>query len=238
MDQLPELALSVRQPKAYLAGCLKGDACITSGRPNVIHGYLQLRVSDWDFAEAFCDAIESGYGVRRRPREDERGYAYVRTYNGHGRFSHLKELYPSCPETQAAWLRGLFDSEGNVVCGKKRSQRPNSWDRRVAFFSTNMDTLEQALWYLERLGMSARIVPWCRSAGHRGTRPVFALVLYACRDNFEKFARIVGSSIDRKMTPLGLLPTTYHPDLKAARREAQLRGVSARKRNQLERGTY
>ena len=222
---LPRLALSARQPKAYLAGCLKGDACITAGRPNSIRGYLQLRVADWDFADAFSEALRIAYGIERSPKPDERGYAFIRTYNGHGRFDELRDMNPSDNDGRAAWMRGLFDSEGNVVCVPKPKKGPNSWDRRVAIFSTTVRTLEMAHTHLASLGIEGRIVPWASSAGHLGTLPVFALSLTSGRENFDAFSRIVGSSIKRKSDGLRNLPTTYCPDLGAITRRIQKRRV-------------
>lgn len=235
---LPPLALSVRQPKAYLAGCLKGDACISRGHVNSIQGYIQLRVADWDFATAFSDALFYGYGRRSRPRKDERGYALVRSYNGYGRYNELLSFVPAIDDEHAAWLRGLFDSEGNVVCVPKPTKGERSWDRRVAIFSTNADALVAAQKSLDVFSIKSSIKPWISSAGHLGTLPVMALVLVASKDNFSNFRSVVGSSIYRKQAALDKIPGTYCADLSQACREAQLRGVAVRKLRQVQRGYY
>ena len=59
--------------------------------------------------EAGLTEVELAYS-----RRDERGYWLVRTYNGRRRFDVLREWSARSPEEQAAWLRGLFDSEGNA----------------------------------------------------------------------------------------------------------------------------
>lgn len=237
-SDLPPLALSVRQPMAYLAGCLLGDACLTTGHKNSVRGYLQLRVADWDFANAFSSAIYAGFGVIYVPRKDERGYALVRTYNGFGRFDVLRGLIPSLLEEKAAWLRGLFDSEGNVVCVPKPYQGPRSWDRRIAFFSTNQETLHMGLAYLADLKIVSVIRGWPPSDSHHGSKPVFALLLKNGRENYASFARDVGSSIARKSDRINKLPETYHPDLSDAYREAQLKGAAVRNARKLAGGKY
>ena len=231
---MTELALSLKQPKAYLAGCLKGDAFMVAGRKDSIRGYIGLRVADQDFAEAFAASINSAYGLDVRPKPDERGYALVRTYNGYGRFDELRSMEPICPEAKAAWLRGLFDSEGNALCVRK-PRGPFSWDRRVAMFSTNTGTLDAALNHLACLGIESRITKWNHSAGHKGTKQVFCLSVACGKVSYQTFADIVGSSIARKQRVLELLPTTYHPDISRRRREIQLIGAAVKHARWIER---
>lgn len=195
-------------PKAYLAGCLKGDAFMSIGHKNSVRGYMGLRVSDWDFAHAFAESINVAYGLNIAPRADERGFALVRTYNGHGRFDELRQLKPDCPESGASWLRGLFDSEGNAAC-RPLARGPRSWDRRVTMFSTNVETLSLAESLLTSLDIGSKIVPWNHGPGHKGTKPVFAVRLHSSLENYQRFASGVGSSIQRKQQTLDLCHTTY-----------------------------
>lgn len=202
-------ALALTHPAAYLAGCLKGDAWISKGHTNSIRGYIRLRVSDWDFANAFSDALEAGFGVISRPQQDERGYAHVRTYNGHGRFDELPVFEPKTTGETCAWLQGMFDSEGNATCIPMPKLGPGSWGRRIAFFSTTPKTLTLAQTYLLRVGIASYVAPWTSSKGHLGTRQVFGLVVNGGHENYSLFGVRVGSTIKRKMDAIRLIPTTY-----------------------------
>lgn len=121
----------------------------------------------------------------------------------------LRCFEPTNDDERAAWLRGLFDSEGNVVCVRKPRNGAASWDRRVVFLSTNVQMLGSALVLLSDLGIAARLSAWSCGRGHRGSKQVMAVTLKAGRDNFARFAAVVGSSIKRKQDALNLLPKTY-----------------------------
>lgn len=230
--------LSIRQPVAYLAGCLRGDAWISSGASRTPSGYFCLRVADMDFAESFAAAIAAGFGVAASVCKDERGYALVRKSNGKRRFDMLKEFEPTSDEQTAAWLRGLFDSEGNVVCVPKPKAGPRSWDRRVAIFSTDHTTLDRAQRMLTDLDIQARKLLWSCGDGHKGNKPVYAMNLVSGKENFSEFARIVGSSIARKQASLDLLASTYHPDRAIYAAEAQAKGAEVRRARRDAGGIY
>lgn len=202
-------ALTVQQPLAYLAGVLRGDAWLSTGSGKSPSGYLCLRVADLDFAETFAAAIGAAYQVQIEPRRDERGYWLTRTYNGHRRFDPLKGYHPTSDEARAAWLRGLFDSEGNAQLTPKPWRGPGSWERRVAFYSTESSTLLAAQEHMAALGMPSTIRPHRSGPGHLGSRPVEQLRLTSSRDLFLRFSTVIGSSILRKQITLDLIPTTY-----------------------------
>lgn len=199
----------MKHARFYLSGCLQGDACITGGQRKSPRGYLRLRCKDVDFAVAFRDAILAAFQRRTAVECGTDGYYDVRSYNGHGRFDALRTLRPTYHEEKEAWLRGLFDSEGNALCIRHPSQGPRSWERRVSIFSTNLVTLETARAFLDDLGIPCRLRRWHCGTGHLGTKPVHALLLNAGRDHFALFAARVGSSIERKRRTLELIPQTY-----------------------------
>lgn len=225
----PMRALTVKQPKAYLAGVLAGDGWISAGHRNAIQGYLALRVADEDFAEAFAAAIAAGYGVATAPSRDERGYWLTRTYNGYGRFNELLTLEPVSLDETAAWLRGLFDSEGNASLIPKPRRGTRSYGRRVAIYSTSAATLARTTGYLGILEIGTRLHPQRPSAGHKGSRPVSELAVRGSQASYEAFASIVGSSIRRKQAVLDALPLSYVADMSAVRREMQAKGAMTRK---------
>jgi hypothetical protein len=231
-------AITVRQPTAYLAGALLGDAWLSAGSGRSPGGYLCLRVADADFADAFAAAIRDGYGVITSPRRDERGYWLVRTYNGHGRFNSLREYAASTDEERAVWLRGLFDSEGNAQLLPKPTRGPQSFDRRVAFYSTDLRTLAIADHYMESLGITTKIRAVSPSVGHKGSRQVHELEVRANREAYARFATLVGSSIGRKATVLAALAASYVDDIPGRRREMQAVGAATRRARRDAGGTY
>lgn len=221
-------AITLWQPFAYLAGCLKGDAWLSAGRDKSPSGYLCLRVADEEFAQAFAEAINTGYGLHVAPRRDERGYWLTRVYNGHTRFTPLLSFCAESDDERAAWLRGLFDSEGNTMLMPVPKQGPRSWYRRVSFYSTNETTLDTTAAYLLDLGLPTRRLVRKPTVGHLGNRPVFELSLRHSRENFATFAHTVGSSIPRKQKVLDSLAPSYCDDLSEVRREMQAKGVLIR----------
>lgn len=229
MDLSNARALTVKQPRAYLAGALRGDAWLNKA--------LCLRVADQDFAETFAAAIRTGYGCSASVRVDERGYFLVRRHSA-GRFQHLREFEPSSLEEKAAWLRGLFDSEGNAQLTPVPQRGERSYSRRVSFYSTNEETLDLATTHLGALGLSTRRRIVKPSAGHIGIRPVHELALRGSKGQYATFAETVGSSIQRKQMTLTALVASYCDDRSAVCREAQLRGVAVRRARRDAGGRY
>ncbi len=194
-------ALTIWRP--YVAGVLHGDGWCTEKS-------LGLRVKDKDFADAFATAMngimQTNIGVRR----DERGYWTVRASNRTGRFTHLRGYEPLNNEERAMWLRGFFDSEGNAQILKSPSG-PNSWHRRVAFYSTNLVTLGIAAAFLHHLDIAHSISVIKNSKSHKGKKPVSELRLRR-RAAFQRFAVYVGSNIARKQHRLEQIGDTYQPE--------------------------
>jgi hypothetical protein len=210
---------------AYLNGVIHGDGWYTTT--------LGLRVADLDFAQAFVCALRTAFGVERVPRPDERGYSLVRIGDKRRRFAALREVRPELADERAAWLRGLFDSEGNADLSPSNLSE-NSWNRSVRFFSTERSTLVLATQHLAELGIATKpIVTVKPSAGHKGRKPVYRLHLRCDQANFARFAELVGSSIGRKAEALRRIPLSYRPDT-AYCRTGQARGAATRRRRALE----
>ncbi len=207
---------------AYLAGVLCGDGWESPKD-------IGLRVKDRDFADTFAVALEIVTGHRARPRL-ERSYWTVRAKRDS---QNLKGFKPTTKEEMAYWLRGLFDSEGNVQMVKVPNY-PDSWIRRVALYSTEPSTIKRAGIYLDSLEIPSRVRLRKPTKGHLGNLPVYELSLICSADNFRKFAWLVGSSIERKRSALLRMVLSYKPDLSASCRNAQKIGAANRKRKTID----
>lgn len=226
---MTDTSLSLSHPRAYLAGCLAGNAWISKGSKASPYGYFGLNVADKDFAEAFAAAIFAGFGVHAKPIEDKRGYWTVRKNNGWNRFEPLRHFQPDDDDQRSAWLRGFFDSQGSVVCVRKQKAGPRSWDRRVIFISTDLALLESTVQMLAQLGIVAMLRNWSCGTGHLGSKKVMAAVLQTSRSNYELFLSAVGSNIKRKLDLLSLIPTTYQLTPSRTYASAKAKGAAIRR---------
>jgi hypothetical protein len=188
---------------AYLAGVLHGDGWCTAKS-------FGLRTKDHDFAQAFAHALGRVLDVRWLPRRDERGYWLLRGSNKTGRFSRLRHFEPADDQQRAAWLRGLFDSEGNAQLLALPKAGLNSFHRRVAFYSTEISTLDLAAAHLQRLDIAHSVSRTKNSAAHKGSKTVYELRLLR-REAFQRFAEVVGSNIGRKQARLDAIASSYQP---------------------------
>lgn len=215
-------AISLWQP--YLAGVLHGDGwCGTA---------IGLRCKDLDFSAAFAAALNQGFSLGKVPKRDERGYWLVRVGNRSGKFNDLRAYEPESDEERAAWLRGLFDSEGNAQCMRLPRSGPNCYQRRIAFYSTEMSTLQRAIYYLDVLGIAAVIRPTKNSQTHKGTKIVYELKLTR-KPAFISFSKIVGSSIARKQKTLEVISSSFS-DPAIFTRVGQANGAAVRRKTMIE----
>lgn len=210
-----------REALAYLSGVIHGDGWLT--------GELALRVADRDFADTFAFQIEVAFGLPGEPRKDERGYWLIRRSNQSGRFNSIRAFQAETNAERAYWLRGLFDSEGNANVHRVKGG-PNCWVRRIAMYSTAIDTLHRARSYLDYLGIPTYLRPTKNSAGHKGTKIVHELSLRSSVGNYGKFRDIIGSSIARKRKTMDEIVSSYSKDITAARRAGQIAGARTRAR--------
>lgn len=187
---------------AYIAGVLHGDGWCTRLT-------IGLRAKDRDFVEAFAKAINLSFGLNKTPKIDERGYWLLRIGNKSGTFDSAKSYCPKTDEERILWVRGMFDSEGNAQC-LKIPKWENSYQRRIAFYSTDTGTLDKVSDYLAKLGIASVLRPTKSSASHKGTKPVFELKVPR-QENMTEFVRLVGSSISRKSLTLQKISATFQP---------------------------
>ena len=205
---------------AYINGVLHGDGWCKQA--------LGLRVKDYDFCKVFSDAFNKVFGTSYEPRIDERGYWLFRVWNKNGKYNHLLEYEPIGIDQYSAWLRGLFDSEGNAQLIKLKRGN-NSYGRRVSIFSTNSQTLFRASKYLSEIGINSAIRETKNSDSHKGRKTVFELNIRSSKENYRKFRDFVGTNIERKKVVLDKIVNSYVDDLSQHYRLAQLKGATSKK---------
>ena len=223
------MALTQREPFAYLAGVVCGDGWCTDLT-------LGLRVADEDFARTFRLAIRHAFDRDVRCRTDERGYWLVRTSNKAGTFNGLIGYEPASRREWGAWLRGLFDSEGNASLVHRPKVSAHAYGRRVSFYSTEAELLSKAERGLQEFGLRVLKRQTKNSSSHIGSKPVFEIKLASSREAYETFADEIGSSIARKQAVLDAIPNSYQPPGHHAR--AQAKGVEVRRRRRDAGGRY
>lgn len=170
------------------------------------------------------------------PRRDERGYWLLRTSNKRDIYTGLLTFVPSSDPERQAWLRGMFDSEGNTQLLHQPKVSPAAFKRRVAFYNTDPEIVENLTIHLEALDF--KTIRYIQKPGrnHFGTKPVIEIRLSNSREAFSRFAIEIGSSIARKQIVLDAIPGSYQPPGHHAR--AGRKGVATRKARQLAGGRY
>lgn len=210
------------EAEAYVSGVLHGDGWCTKYS-------LGMRVKDKDFSEAFANALNQVFSFNLETKVDERGYWLVRKSNRSGRFSHLKNKEIKTTDEIIFWLRGLFDSEGNASIFL-HAGTANCYSRRISMYSTNTETLQKAVDYLAILKIPSAFRGIKNSVGHKGTKPMYELLVKAGQQNYKRFLEIIGSNIERKRETMKDIVKSYVPNLSESCRNAQLKGA-ATKRN-------
>lgn len=216
--------MNAREAKCYLAGCLKGDAWITSGKQA-----LCLRCADYEFAKHFSRCLYKAFGLFAKVSVDERGYYLVRKCHKPSNFKSLLTLEPKSDREKRKWLQGVFDSEGSVEA--KQTLRNDNWNRRIAMFSTNKETLLRVQKYLSHFNIEFRpLAKWSMTEGHLGNKQVYAVVLKSSQRNFFKFQRRVGFNIFRHQVNVIRLCCSYSvKSRKELAREAQAKGAEVKR---------
>jgi hypothetical protein len=218
------------QPLAYCAGVVSGDGWLSQRT-------IGLKCKDKEFADAFSDALEAATGVRVVPAFVAGRYWLVRAKAGRDRFASVGAFRPRTSEEHGMWLRGMFDSDGSV--GLRRSTiSENAYGRFVGIFKTDMAIIERVCASLAVLGVAHYVRLRPHTAGHLGTKPVYVVILRGGRENYQRFAALVGSSIPRKRRTLEAIPGSYRQDRVAHCRAAQAKGVAVRLARKAAGGRY
>lgn len=224
---LLEFDTKARISRAYLAGVIVGDGWCTEKS-------IGLHVKDKDFADAFVDAIYYGFGIKiianyEKDNRNNKSYWRVRKCNQSGKFDDLIHFEVKTDLERRMWLRGFFDSEGNVQLRKTKMSK-NSHNRRISFFNTNYDILLKSREFLNILGIKSEINSTKNTNGHLGSKTVFDLRLNGSKYNYSLFADIIGSSIGRKNILLKQLSESYI-DTSVYCRAGQANGAETKRKN-------
>jgi hypothetical protein len=214
---------------SYLAGVLHGDGWCTRLT-------IGLKAKDKDFVDTFCEAFNSVFSNKIKPRLDESGYWLARTSNKTGKFNGLRGYKPKNNVERATWLRGLFDSDGNAQLIHQPQLSPNAYGRRVAIYSTNKPTLLRASNYMRSLKIEHNIRRTKNSRSHIGSKTVFELRIIR-KQGFVRFLRFVGSSIGRKQKRLHAIVSTYRNKKESCSLGGQ-RGSATRRARREKGGSY
>jgi hypothetical protein len=195
---------------AYVAGVLHGDGYYTGNG-----AVIGLRVKDEEFVRAFAAAVRRAFGTG--PNCVFSGGYWSARLRRKGWFGGLRALEPLGPEQIGAWLRGMFDSEGNAQVGQM-GRKPRYAYRRVAMYSTDRATLDRCARYLDALGIPHTLTDTKANqrAGHIGTKPVLELRVRGSRENYRRFLDAVGTTIPRKRLALERIVSSYLNPVAAA----------------------
>ncbi len=189
--------------RAYIAGVIASDGSLSRRG-------MKLKAKDREFVEAFVNAVNKVYGRKGSARPDGPYWRVVYT-NKLGTFDNLRNFEPHDAEETAQWLRGYFDGDGNANLTHQPQVSNQAYSRRIAFYSTNRALLVRAASYLSRLHLPSTLRGRRLTNGHYGKKPLYELRLRDSQENFDRFARLVGSSINRKQTVLNSIPKSYQP---------------------------
>lgn len=185
---------------AYLLGALFGDGCFYSGD----RGRIIFSSSDKEFTAKVSSCIKGLFGldaattIRRLSKKNSKWKdAYV--LSSRPLFKRLQEhkekkvpaFVLSSDEMKAAFLKGLFDAEGNVDIHNVKSR--NVVERHVRCFSNDTELLEQSKRMLFELGIKSMI--------HRSKGNNFCLTIWGYK-SLLKFNELIGFTIQRKQNSL------------------------------------
>ncbi|MDD4874310.1 MAG: LAGLIDADG family homing endonuclease [Dehalococcoidales bacterium] len=184
---------------AYISGVLAGDGWCTTN--------LGLHVKDEDFIREFSHAIKEAFGYDTKPRIEGK-YWKVTKGNYDGKFNWLHGYEPETIEGYKAWLRGFFDSEGNAQL-HRIGTTPNSVQRRISMYSTNIETMNKSVKYFTALDIKTTLRPTKNSISHLGSKVVYELRINAGIQNYRQFSNLVGSSLRRKREVINEIISSY-----------------------------
>jgi len=122
---------------------------------------------------------------------------------------NIKLLSNSNIKIKSAFLRGFFDSEGTATITKifTKLGRPNGYNHKIACVNTNFRIIELCQKLLGDLAMPTIINKY--QPKRPNEKLVYQLVLRRSKNNYIKFANLVGFSIVRKQGKLLQIINNY-----------------------------
>lgn len=207
--------------KGWLLGVLSGDGWCTTT--------VGLRSVDKDFVVEFSRILNCIAPVDAKPIKEvrETGSYWVCRSGARNLVSFIKAIKNQKVDP-SSWLRGLFDSEGNVVCSKMKKW--NSYHRKIAFYTTDELVRDKCVRFLNKIGIASKLRIVKPSQGHKGTKIVYEIKVMHNHVALSRFSNLVSSTIKRKRVLLDKLPLSYCKDLRKSMVEAQLKGAAVKRK--------
>lgn len=206
--------------KSFILGVLCGDASFNTSK---YHYDIKLSIQERDkeFYLFFKDCIRRIYNIKPyeqiipKPKTIIMGREVKTRPQIIGSFSSkqmyldlLRYLNPknkTIPEqvknssvsVQTMFLKGMYDSEGNVNFSKK-------YTRRIGLYNTNYDLLKDIQNVLENLGMMTKLKPFVKGKN----KMCYTIDIHGL-DNFILFKEMIGFTIKRKKDKLEEMIMSY-----------------------------
>jgi len=192
----------------YILGVIHGDGYLVIKRTK---GRVGLEVIDKDFAQNFHNQLEKWSGLEFSFYFNKNKGLYTAVLYSLRAARFLKDfniynLVDADNEIKANFLRGLFDSEGNVSASNLET--PKTATRFISFFNNDKKLIDLTKTLLESLGIKVQNVDKRVGGGFKETTINFRLRIGGF-NNLELFRNKIGFSIERKNKKLEELLASY-----------------------------
>ncbi len=193
----------------YIRGVLMGDGYLSIKRTGT-KGQIGLEVKDKDFAQTFHKQLEKWSGLKARFSFNEnkglhtvrlsslRAVEFLRDFN-------IFDVINANEEIKVNFLRGMFDSEGNVSGSNLTT--PKKSTRFVSLFNTDEELIRLVKVLLETVGIKVQNIDK-KIGGFTGRTVCFRLRIGG-KSNLEMFKNKIGFSIERKNKKLEEILRSY-----------------------------
>lgn len=198
---------------AYILGTVEGDGYISFKKFKGIisKGHVGLEVKDKDFALHFKHNLERWSGLKasfRARRNSDRSIITLHSLRA-AQFINDFDIYSltnSNDKIKANFLKGLFDSEGNV--SGSNLDRPRISTRFIGFFNNNIKLIYLVKGLLESLNIKVQNIDKRTGIGFKKSGINYRLRIGG-KENLQKFKDKIGFSIKRKNNKLKEILGSY-----------------------------
>ncbi len=198
---------------AYVLGVIEGDGYIGFGKFNgsITKGHLGLEVKDKDFALYFENQLEkwSGLKISFRARNNSDRFVVTLYSLRAAQFINdfdLNLLINAEDKIKTNFLKGLFDSEGNVSGSNLKT--PRIATRFIGFFNNNLELIYLVKKLLESLDIKVQNIDKRTGIGFKKSGINYRLRIGG-KENLQKFSDKIGFSIERKNKKLNEILKSY-----------------------------
>ncbi|MBI2547328.1 MAG: hypothetical protein HYW23_02670 [Candidatus Aenigmarchaeota archaeon] len=193
----------------YIRGVLMGDGYV-SIKAKGTKGQIGLEVKDKDFAQTFHNQLEKWSGLKAQfDFNENKGLYTVQLYSLRAaeflKEFDISDLVNANEEIKVNFLRGMFDSEGNVSGSNLNTPRTST--RFVALFNTDEELIRLVKVLLEAVGIKVQNIDK-KIGGFTGHTVCFRLRI-GSKINLEMFKNKIGFSIARKNKKLEDILSSY-----------------------------